>query len=61
MNGKSKWIKKCVFILADAWLCLGLTACQETPDASIVVNKNMDKLIEKAQETEYSQVSLEEM
>lgn len=28
-----------------------LTGCQENPDSSIVVNKDMDKLIEQAQET----------
>lgn len=33
-------------------LTMGLSACQKNPDSSIVVNKDLDKLIEKAQDGE---------
>ena len=33
-------------------LAVSLTACQKSPDSSLVVNKDMDKLVEAAQNTE---------
>ena len=44
-----------IFFLAAA-LALSFTACQENPDGSIVVHKDMDNLISKAQETGPSKV-----
>ncbi|MEE1242526.1 DUF6034 family protein [Frisingicoccus sp.] len=43
-------MKKRIIILT-AMMAFMLTGCQENPKSSIVVNKDMDKLIEQAQET----------
>ena len=42
---------KRTFVIALAILFL-LTACQATPDAPIVVQKDMEQMLEKAQGTE---------
>lgn len=45
--------KAAVTAIAMAFM-MGLSGCQENPDSSIVVNKDMDKLIEQAQDDENS-------
>lgn len=42
-------------------LVLGLSACQKSPDSSIVVNKDMDNLIEEAQNSENGNVNVDEV
>lgn len=54
-------MKKREYILTAALiLAIGLSGCQKSPESSIVVNKDMDKLVEKAKDNENSS-SMEDM
>ena len=45
-------MKKVIAILLIAVMALGAAACQKTPESPIVIGKNLDRLLEKAQGTE---------
>ena len=41
-------------------LSMGIAGCADNPEESIVVNKDMDKLIEKAQDKEQEGLNIQE-
>lgn len=46
-------MKRIIYLLLTALMFIGmLSACQKTPESPIVIGKNLDKLLEKAQGTE---------
>ena len=45
-------MKKRIAILLITIMAFGAAACQKTPESPIVIGKNLDKLLEKAQGTE---------
>lgn len=52
---------KCKRILAAAMAALLLTACAENPDSDIIVHKDMDKLIDAAQQTDESKAEITDL
>lgn len=50
----------CSFILCFAMLT-SMAACQKSPDSSLVVNKDFDKLIEEAEGTDTEKVKIEDI
>ena len=45
-------MKKIIAILLITIMAIGAAACHKTPESPIVIGKNLDKLLEKAQDTE---------
>lgn len=45
-------MKKIIAILLITVMAIGAAACQKTPESPIVIGKNLDRLLEKAQDTE---------
>lgn len=49
---KKAWIQRGAAVSVCAVMAFQLTACQKSPESSIVVNKDLDKLIEQAEDTD---------
>ena len=45
---RMKMMKKTGWIALGVLLAMGISGCQSNPDSSIVVNKDLDRLIEEA-------------
>ena len=45
-------MKRYIAILLITVMAFGAAACQKTPESPIVIGKNLDRLLEKAQDTE---------
>lgn len=45
-------MKRYIAILLITVMAIGAAACQKTPESPIVIGKNLDRLLEKAQDTE---------
>ena len=56
-----KYIKKVGSIIICAAMFSSMAACQKSPDSSLVVNKDLDKLIEDAQNSDTGKVNIDEI
>ena len=45
-------MRRYIAILLCMVVAAGVAACQKTPESPIVIGKNLDRLLEKAQDTE---------
>lgn len=50
-NRKKAWVQRGAVVFVCMAVIFQLTACQKSPESSIVVNKDLDKLIEQAEDT----------
>lgn len=56
-----KYIKKVGSIIICVAMFSSMAACQKSPDSSLVVNKDLDKLIEDAQNSDTGKVNIDEI
>ncbi len=49
-------MKRKIVCLMAAIMCFSMTACEKTPDKSLVTQKNIDRLEKAAKETQRTEV-----